>query len=81
MIDWISLSDGGTVKSVKAPLNFIRRFIAYCINENKHLQSGDLQIICRRIVEPQFSYCYFVWGCCSETKVNSLQRSKTELQE
>ena len=28
----------------------------------------------RGIVEPHFSYCCSVWGCCSETKLNSLQK-------
>ena len=28
----------------------------------------------RGIVQPHFSYCCFVWGCCSETKHNSLQK-------
>ena len=39
----------------------------------KFLPSGDLQKIYRGIVEPHFSYCCSVWGCCSETKVNSFQ--------
>ena len=40
----------------------------------KFLPSGDLQKMYRGIVEPHFSYCCSVWGCCSETKLNSLQR-------
>ena len=36
------------------------------------------QAICRKCIEelfePHFSYCCSVWGCCSETKLNSLQR-------
>ena len=27
-----------------------------------------------KIVEPQLSYCCSVWGCCSDTKLNSLQK-------
>ena len=38
----------------------------------KFLPSGDLQKMYRGIVEPHFSYCCSVWGCCSETKLNSL---------
>ena len=26
------------------------------------------------IVEPQLSYCCSVWGCCSESKINVLQK-------
>ena len=40
----------------------------------KFLPSGDLQKIYRGIVEPHFSYCCSVWGYCSETKINSLQK-------
>ena len=47
-------------------------------NNNKHaktfLPSGVLQKMYRGIVGPQFSYCCSVWGCCSETKLNSLQK-------
>ena len=28
----------------------------------------------RGIVEPQLSYCCSVWGCCSESKINALQK-------
>ncbi len=28
----------------------------------------------RAIFEPHFSYCCLVWGCCSEKKLNSLQK-------
>ena len=40
----------------------------------KFLPSGDLQKMYRGIVEPHFSYCCSVWGRCSETKLNSLQK-------
>ena len=49
----------------------------------KFLPLGDLQKMYRGIVEPHFSYCCsvwgfglvtMVWGCCSETKLNSLQK-------
>ena len=40
----------------------------------KFLPSGDLQKMYRGIVEPHFSYCCSVWGCCSETKPNFLQK-------
>ena len=40
----------------------------------KFLPSGDLQKMYSGIVEPHFSYCCSVWGCCNETKLNSLQK-------
>ena len=47
----------------------------------KFLPLGDLQKLYRGIVEPHFSYCYSVWGCCNDTKLNSLERSRIELLE
>ena len=40
----------------------------------KFLPSGVLQKIYRGIVEPHFSYCCSVWGCCNETNLDSLQK-------
>ena len=40
----------------------------------KFLPSGVLQKMYRGIFEPHFSYCCSVWDCCSETKLNSLQK-------
>ena len=40
----------------------------------KFLQSGVLQKMYRGTVEPHLSYCCSVWGCCSETKLNSLHK-------
>ena len=40
----------------------------------KFLPSCDLQKMYRGIVEPHFSYCCSGLGCCSETKLNSLQK-------
>ena len=40
----------------------------------KFLPFGDLQKMYRGIVESHFSYCCSVWGCCSEAKLNSLQK-------
>ena len=39
----------------------------------KFLPPGDLQKMYSGIVEPHFSYCCSVWGCCSETKLYCLQ--------
>ena len=33
-----------------------------------------MQKMYRGIVEPHFNHCCSVWGCCSETKLNSLQK-------
>ena len=30
---------------------------------------------------PKLSYCCSVWGCCSESKLTSCKKFKTELQE
>ncbi len=43
----------------------------------KFIPSGYLQIMYRGIFEPYFSYCCSVWGCCSETKLNSQSIEKT----
>ena len=41
---------------------------------NKFLPFSDLQKMYRGFVEPNFSYCCSIWGCCGESKLNSLQR-------
>ena len=43
------------------------------------LPSGDLQKMYKGIVEPHFRYCS-VWGFCSETKVNSLQKIQNRVE-
>ena len=35
----------------------------------------------RGIVEPHFSYCCSVWGCCSETKLNYLQKIQNRAEK
>ena len=50
------------------------RFLGLIKHAKKFLPSGDLQKMYRGIVEPHFSYCCSVWGCCNETKLNSLQK-------
>ena len=40
----------------------------------KYLPSDVLNKMYRGIVEPQLSYCCSVWGCCSESKINALQK-------
>ena len=47
----------------------------------KYLPSAILSKMDRGIVEPNLSYCCSVWGCCSESKISVLQKSKIELQE
>ena len=41
---------------------------------DKGLSPDDLHKMYRGTVEPHFSYCCSVWGCYSETKLNSLQK-------
>ena len=60
-----------------AILNMLRRAlqaVGLIKHAKKFLPSGDLRKMYRGIVEPHFSYCCLVWGCCSETKLNSLQK-------
>ena len=40
----------------------------------KYLPSKVLNKMYRGIVEPQLSYCCSVWGCCSNSKINILQK-------
>ena len=43
-------------------------------HSKKFLPIVELQEIYRGIVEPHFGYCCSVWGCCSDTKLNALQK-------
>ena len=52
----------------------VLRALSVIKHAKKFLPSGDLQKMYRGIVEPHFSYCCPVWGRCSETKLNSLQK-------
>ena len=40
----------------------------------KYLPSDVLNKMYRGIVEPHLSYCCSVWGCCSESKLDVLQK-------
>ena len=40
----------------------------------KYLPSDVLNKMYRGIVEPHLSYCCSVWGCCSEAKLDVLQK-------
>ena len=50
------------------------RALSFTKHAKKFLPLGDLQKMYRGIVEPHFSYCCSVWSCCSENKLNSLQK-------
>ena len=50
------------------------RVLGLIKHAKKFLPSGVLQKIYRGIVESHFSCCCSVCGCCSETKLNSLQK-------
>ena len=45
-------------------LNYAKQFVQEETLRNMHLS----------IVEPHLSYCCSVWGCCSDTKLNALQK-------
>ena len=38
----------------------------------KFFPQSDWQKMYIGIVQPHFSYCYSVWGCCCESKLDSL---------
>ena len=40
----------------------------------KCIPLSDLQKMYKGIVESHFSYCCSIWGCCGESKLNSLQK-------
>ena len=66
------------VDTIKTKAN---RALGLIKHSKKYLPSDVLNKMYRGIVEPQLSYCCSVWGCCSESKINVLQKFKTELQE
>ena len=59
------------VDTIKTMANRALGLIMY---SKKYLPSDVLNKMCRGIVEPQLSYCCSVWGCCSESKINVLQK-------
>ena len=66
------------IDTIKTKANRALGLIKY---SKKYLPSDALNKIYREIVEPHLSYCCSVWGCCSESKIDVLQKSKTERQE
>ena len=50
------------------------RTIGLIKHAKKFFPIGELQKMYRGIVEPHFSYCCSVWGCCTKTKLNSLKK-------
>ena len=59
------------VGTIKTKANRALGLIKY---SKKCLPSDVLNKMYRGIAEPQLSYCCSVWGCCSESKINALQR-------
>ena len=59
------------VDTIKTMAN---RALGLIMFSKKYLPSDVLNKMCRGIVEPQLSYCCSVWGCCSELKINVLQK-------
>ena len=39
-----------------------------------YVQEDTLSNMYLSIIQPQFSYCYSVWGCCVTTKLKTLQK-------
>ena len=59
------------VDTIKTKANRALGLIKY---SKKYLPSDVLKKMYRGIVEPQLSYCCSVWGCCSNSKINILQK-------
>ena len=59
------------VDTIKTKANRAIGLIKY---SKKYLPSDVLNKMYRGIVEPQLSYCCSVWSCCSESKINVLQK-------
>ena len=59
------------VDTIKTKANRALGLIKY---SKKYLPSDALNKMYRGIVEPQLSYCCSVWGCCSNSKINVLQK-------
>ena len=55
-------------------MNKANRSLGLIKYSKKYLPSDVLNKMYRGIVEPQLSYCCSVWGCCSESKINALQK-------
>ena len=59
------------VVTIKTKANRALGLIKY---SKKYLPSDVLNKMYRGIVEPHLSYCCSVWGCCSESKIDVLQK-------
>ena len=59
------------VDTIKTKANRALGLIKY---SKKYLPSDVLNKMYRGIVEPHLSYCSSVWGCCSNSKINVLQK-------
>ena len=59
------------IDTIKTKANRALGLIKY---SKKYLPSDVLNKIYREIAEPHLSYCYSVWGCCSEAKLDVLQK-------
>ena len=59
-------------------MDTISRRVSRAIGVLKHakqfLPLNVMKNLYRRIVEPHFRYCSSVWGCCSTTDINRLQK-------
>ena len=59
------------IDAIKTKANRALGLIKY---SKKYLPSDVLNKMYRGIVEPHLSYCCSVWGCCSESKLDVLQK-------
>ena len=62
---------GKHIDTLKTKANRALGLIKY---SKKYLPSDILNKMYRGIVEPHLSYCCSVWGCCSESKLDVLQK-------
>ena len=62
--------------NIKTKANQALGFIKY---SKKYVPSDVLYKMYRGIVEPHLSYSCFVWGYCSESKIDVSKKSKIEL--
>ena len=60
--------------NVKYTQKKISRAIGVLKYAKHYIQEGTLRNIYLSIVQPHFSYCCSVWGCCGTTKLNTLQK-------
>ena len=60
--------------NVKYTQKKISRAIGLLKYAKHYVQEGTLRNMYLSIVQPHFSYCCSVWGCCGATKLNTLQK-------